>query len=100
MTQAIRILDDANAATALRGLLSAQSGGTPADSQGARSSEAAGKTVTTISCKDLSRLDYPVLQAMLRLAPHYHFCDLGHLEHLLERYGVTGLLLRVPDPSQ
>lgn len=42
----------------------------------------------SVSCQALSRLDYPTLQAMLCLRNKVVFCDLDHLEHHLERYGL------------
>ena len=52
-----------------------------------------------ISCKGLTRLDYALLQTMLRLAPWHSFSELDHLQPLLERYGVSALLPRAAGES-
>lgn len=42
----------------------------------------------SVSCRALTRLEYPTLQAMLSLRGKVEFCDLDHLDLALERYGL------------
>ena len=53
---------------------------------------------TTINGSEMTRLDYPVLQALIAVVQHFHeskvsltFSQFDHLQSALNRYGIAGL---------
>jgi hypothetical protein len=54
---------------------------------------ASSTALCSVSCKALTRLEYPTLQAMLALKTRVTFCDLEHLVPALERYGLHSQFL-------
>jgi hypothetical protein len=69
-------IDDGNAMSILCSLISE------------RQAMASAPALTSVSCKALTRLEYPTLQAMLAVRKRVAFCDLDHLAPALERYGL------------